>query len=44
MTFMVGTTPPGGRGVGRGRSDVNADAELDEEGEAREGGNLGEGK
>ena len=37
-TSTVGTTPPREGGVGSGRSDANTDGE----GEAREGGNVGE--
>ena len=45
-TSRVGTTPPRGGEVGRGRWDADADtdvdADADEEGEAIEGGDLGE--
>ena len=40
---MVGTTLPQG-GVSRGRSDADANTNADEEGEVREGGDLGEYK
>ena len=43
-TSTVSTMPPRGGGFGRGRSDANADANMDKEGEARKGGDLGEDK
>ena len=43
MTYTVGTTRSR-RGVDRGRSDSDADANTDEEVETRDGGEVGEDK